>query len=265
MTAEPRFRVKVDAKRRPTLPQSLLDAAGVGGGEDLIAHLEPPGRIVLEGPATVLARLQETIRAGKNRARRHCLPRRRAACRAGPRHQPACAAHRHRAHGRARRRPVTGSAPPPPLPDGPVVLDASFVIALLDREAAAQRYATVLRRAVITSVTLGEVLSKLHTATGVDPGQVEDGLLALGVTLVDLPVAAARHFPALRTIDAARRAEQKATGEKAATLSLADLAVLAYALTTELPVLTGDRHWTTLEPHGLTVDVHPFRDPRTTP
>ena len=66
MTAEPTFRVKVDAKRRPTLPQSLLDAAGVGGGQDLIAHLETPGRIVLEGPATVLARLQAAVRAGKD-------------------------------------------------------------------------------------------------------------------------------------------------------------------------------------------------------
>lgn len=66
MTVELTFRVKVDAKRRPTLPQSLLDAAGVGDGQDLIAHLEAPGRIVLEGPATVLARLQAAVRAGKD-------------------------------------------------------------------------------------------------------------------------------------------------------------------------------------------------------
>ncbi len=66
MTTEPTFRVKVDAKRRPTLPQSLLDAAGIGGGQDLIAHLEPPGRIVLEGAGTVLARLQDAVRAGKD-------------------------------------------------------------------------------------------------------------------------------------------------------------------------------------------------------
>lgn len=66
MPAERTFRVKVDVKRRPTLPQSLLDAAGVGGGQDLIAHLDGPGRIVLEGPATVLARLQAAVRAGKD-------------------------------------------------------------------------------------------------------------------------------------------------------------------------------------------------------
>lgn len=72
-------------------------------------------------------------------------------------------------------------------------------------------------------------------------------------------MAAAAHFPALRTIDAARPAQQEVHGEKA-TLSLADLAVLAHALTTDLPVLTGDRHWATLAPHGLSVDVHLFRD-----
>ena len=155
------------------------------------------------------------------------------------------------------------STPPPPrpLPQGLVVLDASFVISLLDGEAAAQRYAAVLARSVITSVTLGEVFAKVHTATGVAPEQVRDGLLALGADLVDFPVAATVHFPTLRTIDAARRAQQKANGEKAATLSLADLAVLAHALATDLPVLTGDRHWATLAPHGLSVDVHLFRDP----
>ena len=160
------------------------------------------------------------------------------------------------------------SAPTPParpLPDGLVVLDASFVIALLDGEAAAQRHSAVLARSVISSVTLGEVFYKLHTSTGIAPAAVQAGLLALGATLADLPVAAAAHFPALRTIDAARRAEQKTNSEKGAALSLADLAVLAHAITTDLPVLTGDRHWTTLQPHGLTVDVHLFRDgPATT-
>ena len=108
--------------------------------------------------------------------------------------------------------------PAQPLPDGLVVLDASFVIALLDGETAAQRYAAVLPRSAITSVTLGEVFAKVHTATGVEPEQVQAGLLALGADLVDLPVAAAARFPALRTIDAARRAQQRAGGEKAAAL-----------------------------------------------
>lgn len=60
------FRLRLDEKRRPTLPQSLLDAAGMEPGQDLVARVEGPGRIVLEGAATVLARLQETVRAGKH-------------------------------------------------------------------------------------------------------------------------------------------------------------------------------------------------------
>ncbi len=145
---------------------------------------------------------------------------------------------------------------------GQVVLDASYVIALLQGEDAAQTYAPVLARAVVPAPTAGEVFSTLHTASGLDPAQVETGLVALGVRVVDLPVAVARHFPALRAIDAARRAEQRAAGDRPVqTLSLADLCVIGHALATGLPVLTGDRHWATLRPHGLEVDVHVFRPP----
>lgn len=113
---------------------------------------------------------------------------------------------------------------------------------------------------MISSIALGEVHATLAQRTGIDPVTIEDGLRSLGAQLVDFPVAAAAHFPALRAIDAARRAQQKNDGEKAATLSLADLAVLAHATTLGLAVLTGDRHWTTLSAHGLNVDVHLLRD-----
>ncbi len=141
-----------------------------------------------------------------------------------------------------------------------MVLDASYVIALLEGEPAAQAYAELLARAVLPSVTAGEVVYKVHAASGLEPATVEAGLVALGVDLVALPVAAARHFPALRAIGAARREEQRAAGERPLrVLSLADLCVLAHARHTGLPVLTGDRHWATLAPHGLDVDVHLFR------
>ncbi len=58
------YRVRVDHKRRPSLPQQLLDEAGVGAGQDLIARVEGPGRIVLEDAATVLGRLQAAVREG---------------------------------------------------------------------------------------------------------------------------------------------------------------------------------------------------------
>lgn len=152
------------------------------------------------------------------------------------------------------------------LPDGPVVLDASFLIALLDGEDTAQRFVPVLARGVVPAVTAGEVFYKLHATAGIDPTQVEDGLRALGVDLVDLPVAAARHFPTLKALDTRRREQQRTTGERPAqTLSLGDLCCLGYAATTGLPVLTGNRHWTTLQPLGLQTAVYNFRDPADTP
>jgi len=152
------------------------------------------------------------------------------------------------------------------LPEGLMVLDASFLLALLDGEAAAQRFTSVLARGVAPAVTAGEAFYKLHTAAGVDPTQVEDGLLALGVELVDLPVAAARHFPALKALDTVRRDQPRNSGKRPVqTLSLGDLCCLGYAAAAGLPVLTGDRHWITLQPLGLGVDVYNFRDPTNTP
>lgn len=73
------------------------------------------------------------------------------------------------------------------LPAGPIVFDASFLIALLEGEPAAQRFAPVLPRGIVPSVTAGEVFYKLHTGAGLVPAQIEGGLLGLGVALVALP------------------------------------------------------------------------------
>jgi len=142
---------------------------------------------------------------------------------------------------------------------GPLVLDASFVIALLQRHPAATALTHVLPRGVLTTVTVGEVFYKVASTGAADPDRIEAVLRAVGVRIVDLPLAAAHHFPRLRRIDAARRAEQKVKAERGAALSLADLCVLGYAETHELPVLTGDRHWTTLARHGLAVPVHLYQ------
>lgn len=142
---------------------------------------------------------------------------------------------------------------------GAVVLDASFVIALLQRHPGATALAHVLSRGVLTTVTAGEIFYKIAATGGAEPHRIEAVLRAQGVRIAEVPLGAAHHFPRLRRIDAARRAEQKTRGEKGATLSLADLCVLGYAATQELPVLTGDRHWATLAPHGLSVPVHLYQ------
>lgn len=52
----PRFvEVKMDAKRRLSVPSQLLDEAGIPATSRLIAHMEAPGRFVIETPEAAVA------------------------------------------------------------------------------------------------------------------------------------------------------------------------------------------------------------------
>lgn len=63
------YPIKLDHRRRPTLPIALLEEAGISaGGYELIARVEGPGRVVLEDPRASLAALQEDL-AAKKRSR----------------------------------------------------------------------------------------------------------------------------------------------------------------------------------------------------
>jgi hypothetical protein len=58
------YRVRLDSRRRPTLPTALLDEAGIDDdGTELIARVEGPGRIILEDPLSLLREVQATIAA----------------------------------------------------------------------------------------------------------------------------------------------------------------------------------------------------------
>lgn len=59
------YRVRVDGKRRPTLPAALLAEAGIDVTHDLVAHADGLGRIVLEDPLALLAAFQDDVLAGK--------------------------------------------------------------------------------------------------------------------------------------------------------------------------------------------------------
>lgn len=60
------FRIRLDERRRPTLPPALLEQAGIAtDAHDLVARVDGPGRVVLEDPAALLAALQNKVRAGK--------------------------------------------------------------------------------------------------------------------------------------------------------------------------------------------------------
>lgn len=154
------------------------------------------------------------------------------------------------------------------LPGGLVVADASFLIAVAERDPDAVRFVPALGRCQVTAVNFGEVCYKLHQKTGMDAARtthVFTQVLNIDVKPVDLDHA--RLFPRLKVIDAASRAAQTAEGvRQVKSLSLADITCLAFAMCAGgAAVLTGNEHWTTLGPHGLSVTAYDFRDPSVTP
>ena len=154
------------------------------------------------------------------------------------------------------------------LPPGAVVLDASVLIGIVDRNRDAQAFVGILPRARVTAVNFGETLYRLKTMANADPLRVEQALLATGLVVEPFGRESARHFPELKAVDLACRIAQRSAGvpeESVKSLSLADLSCLAYALEFDLPVLTGDRHWCELRKHGLRLAVFDFRDPATLP
>jgi ribonuclease VapC len=151
------------------------------------------------------------------------------------------------------------------VPNGTVVVDASFLIDLIRSQPDAQRYLTVLGRSVVTSVNFGEALYKLGQSSTTKPATIEKALTGNGLTVADVDVRVARKFLDLKEIDKKSTVAQERAGlGPAKTLSLGDLVCLGYSLEHDLPVLTADRHWTTLGKQGLLVPVFDYRDPNTT-
>lgn len=58
------YRLRFDAKRRPTLPSALLEEAGIDTSHEVVAHVEGPGRVVLEDPLVMLAAFQAEVVKG---------------------------------------------------------------------------------------------------------------------------------------------------------------------------------------------------------
>lgn len=119
------------------------------------------------------------------------------------------------------------------------VLDASAILAFLQREPGQEAVAQVLEkgRAVICAVNLSEVAAKLAQA-GMTPMLAEEALRAL-----DLDV---RPFDEPLALECAWLREPT----RAAGLSLGDRACLALGKRLSRPVLTTDRSW-----EGLSVGV----------
>jgi hypothetical protein len=84
-----------------------------------------------------------------------------------------------------------------PIPAGDLLVDASFLVGVVNREPLALRFAAVISRSIVTAVNLGETRYKVEQISGA-PGRRTEGLLVgpglpvrpidLAVARVDLPV-----------------------------------------------------------------------------
>ena len=128
------------------------------------------------------------------------------------------------------------------------VLDATAVLALLNDEPGAGKVASLLSRAVISTVNLAEVVSKLAEA-GISEERIKTVLGALGPVAIPFDEDLALRTGLLRP----------ATSDYG--LSLDDHAYLALGQYLRRPVLTADRTWKTLK---LDVEIQtiPIKPPR---
>ena len=117
---------------------------------------------------------------------------------------------------------------------GPTVLDASALLALLNDEPGAEAVAGRLAEAVISTVNLAEVVTKLREA-GMPADETEEVLTELGLPAIPFDEEQAY-------VVASLRAPTRASG-----LSLGDRACLALALTLDRPAVTTDRAWRRLK------------------
>ena len=125
-----------------------------------------------------------------------------------------------------------------------VVLDASALLAAINREPGHENLTTeILGSAVCSTVNLAEVHTKLVSA-GLDPNE------ALEVALT--PVREAADF----TVSHAMITGSIIPQTRALGLSLGDRACLALAMTLEAPVYTADKAWKSLK---LPVRIHVIR------
>ncbi len=124
---------------------------------------------------------------------------------------------------------------------GPVVLDASAVLALLAEEPGADEIEALLDGAAMSTVNLSEVLRKSEQH-GIDTEGLEFDLEGLGVEFHTFDVSQAR-----ATSDLWARTPRSG-------LSLGDRACLALAGTLDATAVTTDRRWSAAK-HGINVLV----------
>lgn len=114
------------------------------------------------------------------------------------------------------------------------VLDASAVIALLNREPGVEVVGPILSSSIISTINWAEVITWIGTQRNLSGVVIDDARDILeGSGLTTVPVTEAQ-------AEAAGLLEFQT---RAAGLSLADRVALTLAMEFELPVFTSDRQW----------------------
>lgn len=122
------------------------------------------------------------------------------------------------------------------------VLDASALLALLNRESGSEQVANVVAEgAAISTVNLSEVVAKLGEA-GMPEELVHEVLDLLGLEVIAFDIEQAYQSGLLRVLT------------RRAGLSFGDRACLVLARKLDLPALTTDRAWQDVDV-GVTVQV----------
>lgn len=130
-----------------------------------------------------------------------------------------------------------------PATNGPAVLDASAVLALLFGEPGTQVVRAQLRTGVIGAANLAEVLAKLSDH-GLPAQEAARAVAILGLEVAPM------------TERQAQRSAELRPATRAAGVSLGDRACLALAVELGVPALTADRSWTGIaEAAGVAVQM----------
>lgn len=130
-----------------------------------------------------------------------------------------------------------------PANTGPVVLDASAVLALLFEETGAEMVRAQLRTGVIGAANLAEVLAKLSDH-GLPAVEAVRAVAILGLEVAPMTEAQAQRSAELRPL------------AREAGLSLGDRACLALATELGAPAVTADRGWSAVAgPAGVSIQM----------
>ena len=114
------------------------------------------------------------------------------------------------------------------------ILDASALLAYLDREPGFREVEQLLGDGAANAVNIAEVASKLFDR-GASQDRIRETVRALGIEIIPCDETLAYHIGHLRTVT------------RSLGLSLGDRACLATALQLGVPAVTADRHWKALK------------------